>query len=295
MASDAARPNVANLYWPMAPINTIEELTEFERWLKGCPTLAESQAAVVVFRTSELPRLADTTVSNSSPSEAVDVSLPGCLICFSSTWTCRSGSRVIALMDGKLLECGFGPFHSVCLAQLVRSANANPGNVPCCPLRRREVSYEWASDILRNDAAHLPSFMVVRAALAGRPARAIAAGLGAAADSSGPSSSSGPPGAPATGAASSRSPPRVRDDADAAAAMSGSGAGSSNDPAPPKAAMPPSPAPAAAVNLPSEVEEPDARLCLRPSARSRGQLDMRRHQSPLDRTWTEPAVRAGSS
>ena len=172
-----------------------------------------------------------------------------------------------------------------CVAQLVRSANANPGNVPCCPLCRREVSYEWASDILRNDAAHPPSFMVVRAALAGRPARAIAAGLGA-----------GPPGAPATGAASLRSPPWVRDDADAAAAMSGSGAGSSNDPAPPKAAMPPSPAPAAAVNLPSEVEEPPLpRLCLRPSARSRGQLDMRRRQSPLDRTWTEPAVRAGSS
>ena len=244
----------------MAPIQTIEELTEFERWLKGCPTLAESQAAVVAFRTSELPRLADTTVSNSSPSEAVDVSLPGCLICFSSTWTCRSGSRVIALMDGKLLECGHGPFHSSCLAQLVRSANANPGNVPCCPLCRREVSYEWASNTLRNDAAHLPSFMVVRAALAGRPARAIATGLGAAADqiSSGPSSSSGPPGAAATGAASSRSPPRVGDDADAAAAMIGSGAGSSNDPSPPKAAMPPSPAPAAAVNLPSEVEEPDA-------------------------------------
>ena len=240
----------------MAPIQTIEELTEFERWLKGCPTLAESQAAVVAFRTSELPRLADTTVSNSSPSEAVDVSLPGCLICFSSTWTCRSGSRVIALMDGKLLECGHGPFHSSCLAQLVRSANANPGNVPCCPLRRREVSYEWASNILRNDAAHLPSFMVVRAALAGRPARAIAAGLGAAADQI--SSGSGPPGAAATGAASSRSPPRVGDDADAAAAMIGSGAGSSNDPSPPKAAMPPSPAPAAAVNLPSEVEEPDA-------------------------------------
>ena len=111
---------------------------------------------MVVFRTSELPCLADTTVSNSSPSEAVDVSLPVCLICFSSTWTCRSGSRVVALMDGKLLECGRGPFHSACLAaQLVRSANANPGNVPCCPLCRREVSYEWASDILRNDARHL--------------------------------------------------------------------------------------------------------------------------------------------
>ena len=40
--------------------------------------------------------------------------------------------------------------------------------------------------------------------------------------------------------------------------MSGSGAGSSNDPAPPKAVMPLSPAPAAAVDLPSEVEEPDA-------------------------------------
>ena len=52
---------------------------------------------MVVFRTSELPRLADTTVSNSSPSEAADVSLPGCLICFTSTWTCRSGSRVVAL------------------------------------------------------------------------------------------------------------------------------------------------------------------------------------------------------
>ena len=50
MTSDAARPNVANLYWPMAPIKTIEELTEFERWLKGCPTLAESQAAMVVFK-----------------------------------------------------------------------------------------------------------------------------------------------------------------------------------------------------------------------------------------------------
>ena len=244
----------------MATINTIEELTEFERWLKGCPTLAESQAAMITFRDSELPHLADTTVSNSTSSEAADVAMPGCLICFGSTWTVRSGSRVVALMNGKLLECGHGPFHAVCLAHMVRSANETPGNVPCCPLCRREVSYEWALDILRNQSVHLPSFMIVRAALTDRPARAIAAGLGAAADQilSGPSSSSGPPGAPATGSGSSRSPPRVPDDADAAATMSGSGAGSSHDPAPPKAAMPPSTAPAAAVSVPSEVEEPNA-------------------------------------
>ena len=90
----------------MATINTIEELTEFERWLKGCPTLAESQAAMITFRDSELPRLADTTVSNSTSSAAVDVAMPGCLICFGSTWTVRSGSRVVALMNGKLLEHG---------------------------------------------------------------------------------------------------------------------------------------------------------------------------------------------
>ena len=83
-----------------------------------------------------------------------------------------------------------------------RDSGKRPGLPPV--QTRGEVSYEWALDILRHEASHLPSFMVVRAALAGRPARAIAAGLGAVADqiSSGPSSSSGPPGAAATGAVS---------------------------------------------------------------------------------------------
>ena len=69
-------------------------------------------------------QIADTTVSNSTSSEAVDVAMPDCLICFGSTWTVRSGSRVVALMNGKLLAS-----RSLPRVREVEEPNAEPAEI----------------------------------------------------------------------------------------------------------------------------------------------------------------------